>query len=86
MWKLMLVLVPAACFDAQVILWLVDHDVDTLYELATIAIIVGVQAYAVAEYVYVRSRALGEMIREMDKLKEEVEQLKQRVEEQENLP
>ena len=85
MWKLMLILVTATCFDAQVILWLVNHDVDTLYELATIAIIVVVQAYAVAEYVYVRSRALGEMIREMDKLKEEVEQLKQRLD-KENLP
>lgn len=86
MWKLIFYLALFGWFNCYVILWLMEHDVTDWVKWGGIAFIMLVQAYAVAEYVYVRSRALGEMIREIDKLKEEVEQLKQRLEEQENLP
>lgn len=80
MLKLTFYLALFGWFNGYVILWLVEHDVTDWFKWGGIAFIVVVQAYAVAEYVYVRVRALEETIRDVDKLQEEVKELKQKLE------
>lgn len=80
MLKLTFYLTLFGWFNGRLILWLVEHDVTDWYKWGVIAFIILVQAYAVAEYVYVRVRALEETIRDVDKLQEEVKELKKKLE------
>lgn len=80
MLKLIFYLSLFGWFDSYVLLWLVKHDAEAWFEVLGLAVIVLVQAYSVAEYVYVRVRALEETIRDVDKLQDEVKELKQKLE------
>lgn len=80
MWKLIFYLSLFGWFDGYVLLWLVKHDSEAWFEVLGLAVIVLVQAYSVSEYVYVRVRALEELICNVDKLQDEVKKLKQKLE------